>query len=100
MGCDKSNSINSTELYIYIVLNIKLTNGTIISMMLSMLNNPFAELSSRLKILSVMASKKIVYAAATLLRRISTMTYFITLNIVTSPPTPLRRRGETASIYF
>ena len=73
------------------VLNIKLTNGTIISMMLSMLNSPFAELSSRLKMLSEMASKKIVYAAATLLRKISTMTYFITLNIASPKSSPKGR---------
>lgn len=64
------------------VLNIKLTNGTMMSIMLSILNNPFAELSSRLKMLNEMASRKIVYAAATLLRKISTITYFITLNIL------------------
>lgn len=64
------------------VLNIKLTNGTMMSMILSILNNPFDELSSRLKMLNEMASKKMVYASTILLRKISTITYLITLSIL------------------
>jgi hypothetical protein len=41
-------------------LNIKLTSGTIMRMMLSILNNPLAELSSRLKMLIEIANKNTV----------------------------------------
>ena len=62
------------------VLKIKLTKGTMMRIILSMLSRPLAGLSSRLKMLREMARRNSVYARIILLRRISTMTYLMTLN--------------------
>lgn len=63
------------------VLKISPTRGMIIKIMFNKLNNPFATLSSRLNMLNETTSRKMVYPKMNLFRRISTITYLITLNI-------------------
>lgn len=65
------------------VENTILTRGTMIKIIFKSPSRPFAELSSKLKMLKESTNKNAVYASIILFRRISMITYLIIFFILT-----------------